>query len=566
MIRLVSILIAVLVVCVPAAEAAEKRTCRSGSTIYNRDGVRVFEHSRRDGDYWYACGPRSRRPTYLYSAAGSYGGLSVTGRRGDLVLFEAAFSGEGGGEDRTLGWFDARTSQARSGELAGAVSNDVRDVVVAADGAIGVVTAVVDEEDRGLRIGYLAPSPRTRELTDELVLSVAGGPYVKGSLAFADGDRSLTWRLDSGEARSVPVAGEKVTCTSGTTVAESAGTRVFEVLPRRNTDRGFQADVLAACTRGRTTPRELAVADVHDQDHWERRALERAGSRTAFLVGDGGVGMIDGVSGEVRFEPRAARWVSDIALGATGPLVVAADTIQGGRQHADILRLSEEGATAFARPVMLAEGGEVVDGALAVGDDGLVTWRMKDGATRSTPLAGVTVVDCRSGKTLLGKNGLRVFTVLPAGAADTRLYACPPDAATPVELAGVSGAQWTVYELEREEGRFALWLSDNDTDVRVVSFNGTPGSARAGAPHKRPWYWQREDVAIAADGRVAFAHRYGRDWRISVFALAGAGALQRERLIARPKEGVKAGSLGFSADGTRVTWRSRTGTERSARP
>ena len=98
-----------------------------------------------------------------------------------------------------------------------------------------------------------------------------------------------------------------------------------------------------------------------------------------------------------------------------------------------------------------------------------------------------------------------------------------------------------------------------------MSFSATPGSARVGAPDELPWQWEREDVAIAADGRVAFAQRYGRKWRISVFALAGAGALQPERLIAKPKDGVKAGSLAFSADGTRVTWRNRTGAERSAR-
>ena len=564
MTRVLLVLAVVVVVFAPAAEAAETRACRSGSTIYKRDGVRVFTDSRRYEDYWYACGPRSRRPTRLYAAEAGYAGLSVTSRSGDRVLFEAAFSGEGGGEDRTLGWFDLRTLEARSGELAGAVSNDVRDVVVAAGGAIGVVAAF--EGDHGVRVGYLAAGARKPALTDEFVLSMAGGRYVKGSLAFADSERSLTWRLESGEARSVPVAGEKVACTSGTTVAESDGVRVFEVLPRRKTERGFQADILAACARGATTPRELAISDVYDQDHWERRALKRAGSRTAFVVNDGGVGMIDGASGEVRFEPQAANSLSDVALGVDGPLVVAAPTVQGGKENADILRLSAEGATSFARPVMLAQGGQLADGSLAVGDDGLVTWQTKDGATRSTPLAGVTTVDCRSGMALLAKNGLRVFHVLPAGAADTRLYACPPGAAAPVELAGVSGAQWKVYELQREDGRFALWLTDDDKALRVVSFTATPGSARAGAPRELPWYWDREDVAIAPDGRVAFAHRYGRKWRVSVLALAGAAALQTERLIATPKDGVKSGSLAFSADGTRVTWRNRAGARRSARP
>jgi hypothetical protein len=558
--RLLLILISVLVVFAPAAEAAEKRTCRSGSTIYKRDGVRVFEDSRPDGDYWYACGPRSRRPAFLYAAEAGYTDLSVTGRRGDRVLFEVAFSGEGGGEQRTLGWFDARRSQARSGELAGRVSNEVRDVAVAADGSIGVVAAY--EEDRGVRIGYLSTSRRRGELTDELVLSVAGGRYVKGSLAFAG--RSLTWRIDSGETRSVPVAGEKVTCTSGTTVAESDGARVFEVFPRRKTDRGFQADVLAACPRGATTPRELAVSDVYDQDHWERRALKRAGSRTAFVVGDGGVGTIDGTGGDVRFRLQVGSWLSDIALGATGPLVVAADTTQGGQELADILRLSEEGATGFGRPVLLADGGDVVDGSLAVGDEGVVTWRTKDGAMHATPLAGLAAVDCRAGTTLLAREGLRVFAALPADAPDLRLYACPPDAAAPVEITGVSGSR-TVYELQREAGRFALWLAEDDTAPQVVTFNATPGSARVGSPRRLAWYWQRKDVAIAADGRVAFAQRHGRKWRVSVFGLAGAGALQDERVIAKPDDGVKAGSLAFSADGTSVRWRNRAGTERGAR-
>lgn len=547
MTRLLPLLLLALVF-VPAAEAAKPPTCRSGETVYKRDGIRVFEQLRRDGEYWYACGPRSRRPTYLWAAEAGYGGLSVTGRGDELILFEAAFSGEGGGEHRWLGWFDARTSRARSGELAGAVENEVRDVVLSAGGALGVVSAY--EDDYGVRVGYLAPSRKRGELTTERVLSMVGGRYANGSLAFADDDRALTWRLTSGETRSVPVAGEKVTCTSGTTVAESNGTRVFEVFPRRRTERGFQADVLAACSPG-SAPRELAVSDVYDQDHWEPRVVKRAGTRVGFVVNEGGAGVIDGATGVVRFAPRVAGWLSDVALGPEGPLVVADG-------NGSIARLGDKGAAGLGRPVLLAKADGLMEGSLAVAD-GLVTWQAKDGTPGSTPLGGLPVVDCASGLTLLREDGLRVFTVLPAGAPDTRLYACPPGAAAPIELSGLSGANWTVSEILREGGRSVLWIDDGDRQQRVVSLGA---DARVGVPRRLPWYWDLEDVATAPDGRVAFAQRYGRKWRISVFGLAGAGALKRERLLAKPTDGVKAGSLAF--DGTRVTWRNRKGARRGS--
>ena len=103
------------------------------------------------------------------------------------------------------------------------------DVVATKDGSVGVVAEL--EEHVGTRIGYLTPSKRKGELTDELALATAGGRYVKHSLAFADGGRSLTWKLDGGVTRSVAGQGEAVTCMSGTTLLEADGARVFEVLP-----------------------------------------------------------------------------------------------------------------------------------------------------------------------------------------------------------------------------------------------------------------------------------------------------------------------------------------------
>jgi hypothetical protein len=102
---------------VPAADATT-RTCRSGHTVYRHNGVRVFEDDGFDGE-WFACGPRSRRPAPLYSSEAGYGVLNLVGRSGDKVLF----SGEGGEEQTTVGYFDARASRARSDDLAGEVSS-----------------------------------------------------------------------------------------------------------------------------------------------------------------------------------------------------------------------------------------------------------------------------------------------------------------------------------------------------------------------------------------------------------------------------------------------------------
>ena len=121
-------------------------------------------------------------------------------------MFE--FSGEGGGEDTSVGWFDGR--RARAGRLAGRVSNDVFDVVVASDGGMGVVSSL--DQDAGVRVGYLAPG------RDELVLATIRGRYAQRSLAFTAG--GLRWRSADGQTRTVPLTGEPLSCVAGTTLLE----------------------------------------------------------------------------------------------------------------------------------------------------------------------------------------------------------------------------------------------------------------------------------------------------------------------------------------------------------
>ena len=553
---LLLILTGACVIAPPADAAKRKHTCRSGSTVYKHDGVRVFEDGGFDGE-WFACGPRSRRPTPLYSSEASYGGLSVVGQSAGKTLFVAEFSGEGGGEQTTVGWFDARTSRARSGDLAGDVSNDVRELVVAPDGGIGVVEAEETDYDVTLRVGYLAASPRKGELRGEFVLSAAGGPYVKRSLAFAG--RSLSWTLADGRTRSVPLAGESVTCTSGTTLVSSGGARVFEVFPRRKTERGFQADVLAACDRGATAPRELGVTDVSDQQQWFARSVVRAGSRVAFLAGYTGLATIDDVAGTVRFvAPKGLESLDAVALGAAGPPVFA------GRAHEDgqiaqpiVARLTDTGWDALA---IQGGGAGLVDGSLAVGDDARVTWQTKDGLTQSVPLAGEASIDCTTGTTVLAKDGLRVLEVLPAGTDDAQLFACVPGATAPAKLqTGRRTTSWRVFELAREHDRIALYASTASGGYVNAVLSLGPDGVRTGAPTVSDAYGSIKDAAIAPDGRVALVLHEGRKWRVTGFTAGG-----REKVLATRTDGVRVGSLAFSPDAPRVIWSNRAGDSLSA--
>ena len=526
--------------------------------MYKHAGVRVFQELRRNQDWWYACGPRSRRPLLLYGAPGGLGDFIIPGRAGDKLLFVTQFSGEGGGQDTQVGWFDARTSQARTGELAGSVTNDVLDVVATKAGSVGVVAEL--EEHAGTRIGYLAPSKRKSELTDELALSMTGGRYVKHSLAFAGGNRSLSWKVDGGATRSAPVKGETVTCTSGTTLLESDGARVFEVLPRRRTERGFQADVLAACARGATTPRELGETEVYDQDHWDVRSVTRAGTRVAFIAGYTGIGLIDG--GEVRFaEPKDFNAVQEVAVAETGPLVFAGSPPEGGLGGQRLIaRLTPE-TGAWER--LATQGGGLVDGSLALSGEGRVTWQTPGGPAQSTPLAGETVADCTTGTTL-DRQGrparLRAAARGRRRRAAARLRA-GRGRAHPL-LQGPRNTSWRAFELARENGRVAVYAIQVGGGVgdHVISFDARARRRTA----RSTAYGSVRDVALAADGRVALALHSGNRWRVTAFALGAAGALKGERTLAKPSDGVKAGTLAFSADGTRLTWQSRSGAERSA--
>ena len=519
MLRLILFLSIAFVVLAPAAEA---RSCRDGRTVHKDADVRVFF----TGDDWYACGPHTRKPVWLYSAEGGYGSFHVHGRFQDKVIFVGSFSGEGGGEYTTVGWFDGR--RARRGELASGVSDDVLEVVVAPGGGIGVVSTFDHEyPEIGTRVGYITPGRR------ELGLATVGGTYVPGSLAFSADGRALSWHDD--HARSVPITGERVTCTSGTTLLEHGGARVFEVLPnRRARPGGFQADVLAACLPGDSRPRELAVSELEFQDHWTLRARKPAGARVVFLAGADGIGVFDGPA--LTFtRPKRVHYVYDVALGASGPPVYAGHSYEDGKYVATL-----------AGQRLATTGGEVERGSLAVSDDGRVTWRTSSGVAQSAPLAGETTLTCSSGTTLLDRDGVRVSEVV---GPRMRLLGCAPGITAPVTLLrGGRTSSWEVYELARAHGFVALRTFG--TGEQIVTFG--PGGVRRGSPDPEAWI---RDLALAPDGRVALALRRGRRWRIATFTASG-----RQRVLARPADGYTARSLAF--DGARVTWRNARGAAR----
>ncbi|RKQ84796.1 hypothetical protein C8N24_6426 [Solirubrobacter pauli] len=534
------------------AGAASKRTCRSGETVFVKDGVRVFEAGRED-DAWYACGPRTVKPWRLWSVQPAYGRFEVIAKIGDKVVFEGDGWGEGGGERTFLGWFDAGTSEVRRGELAGGVSNQPYEVALAADGSLGVLVGSEDGE-LALRVGYLGMTRARGRLRDELVLATPGA-RVPGTLAFEDGDRSLGWALQDGSARRVPVTAEAVTCTSGTTLVEGGGARVFEVFPNQRTSRGFQADVLAACARGETVPRRLAVADVHEQRHWAV-SLARAGDRTAFQAGGVGVGVLDAATGAVGFtRPHEVTSVEDVAVADTGEVVFTGTASGSGATSRFVGRLTTGG---WERLATLG-GADTVDGSFTVAG-GRVRWQVKDGLPQSVPLAGETAIDCASGTALLDRDGLRVFEVLPAASDDARLLACFGGA--PVELLRAPrDGSWVVTELTREHGRVALHVAADahlDWD-HVLSVDAAGHVRLARSDNDSLWAPSLRDATIADDGRVAIAVKGSRRWWIVAFPRG------RQRVVARPRDGVRVGSLAFSADGARVTWSDRRGRPHHAR-
>lgn len=533
-----------------SAQAAGTRTCRSGTTVYEKDGVRVFEAGRSD-EAWYACGPTTVRPRRLWSVAPAYGRFRVTTKIGEMVIFEGDGWGEGGGENTFVGWFDARTSEVRLGELAGGVSNEPYEVALAADGGLGLVVGYEDAL-AGLRIGYLGMSGARGKLRRELVLATPG-PRTHGTLAFADGDRALTWKLHDGTTRSVPLTAEPVTCTAGTTLVEGGGARVFEVFPLEKTRRGFQKDVLAACARGATTPQRLAVSDVYDQQHWDTVVLGRSGERTRFQVGWDGIGVLDGASGTVGFtRPRDVGRVKAVAVADSGEVVFAGQLATASATSTFVARL--DGFTGGWERLASLGGADPVPGSLAV-EDGRVRWRVEDGLEQSTSLAGETASGCASGTALIARDGLRVFEVLPAGTGGARLLACFGGEPLPL-LDGPRDANWLVTELAREGGRVVLHAAaDAHADWDHVLTVGPDGVRVTRSGNDSVFPPAVRDVALARDGRVALAVRGERRWRVIVY-----GA--RERTVARTRGGVRAGSLRFA--GRRVVWRDWGGRAHSA--
>ena len=161
---------------VPVADAAAARTCKSGKAVYAKRAACASSRSGETATTWLVRVLAGvRRPVRLADASATYLTRFNVQRAGDVVAFVVGGTGEGGGESVTIGRFDPRTGEVRSGGLANELPGRLHDIV-AARGALGVVSG---SAGGGTRVGYLAPGRRRGELRGELVLSTLGGSYVR---------------------------------------------------------------------------------------------------------------------------------------------------------------------------------------------------------------------------------------------------------------------------------------------------------------------------------------------------------------------------------------------------
>jgi hypothetical protein len=204
-----------------ASTASTKRpprpTCRSGHTLFQRAGVRVFDWSFYDAldkgpdEQIRICLPRSPRPSVLYDA-GPFNSVDAGDFRiiGDRLGFVAHDEGFGAGAATDVGWVDVRTGYVRFGALdEGESANLLPDksvgYAVAPDGATAVITGTTCQV-----VAVLAVKPNPGNAINRLgpaaVLFIApNGGLARRSIAITA--TSVTWRTLSGAPESSPRSG-----------------------------------------------------------------------------------------------------------------------------------------------------------------------------------------------------------------------------------------------------------------------------------------------------------------------------------------------------------------------
>lgn len=548
--RLIALVGVAMLACAAPAEA--RTTCRSGKAIYKQRGVRLFVVIIRDtGDTYgrlYICSRKLRRPVRVADSGGiDVERFGVFGRQGNRVVFHDTTCGE---EEcgSTVGWVDVNSGRTRQDSV-GIRYSGPADAVVGRRGEMAVLVSVEEEafaNPGGARdLGYVAhlATRGKRGFAKERALAWTRG-YAKRSLAFRGS--TVSWR-GGGETRAVPLAGERVSCTSGTTRHVQGTTRLFDVVRRKPA-----ASLLLMCEQGATAPVELARSRA---DYARFRLGPRVGERVPFVLGESGIGTLDAATGKPAYTRLVGLSLVDTALAADGRQAFAGWRIRKGSSntHAIIGRLEATGWTALASDNGYSPGSLAIDGDVA-------TW--KDGTdARRVPLAGEQPVTCASGEALFGDpGGTRVFQAFATAPPAAELYGCLPGGAGPVRLlTAPAETAWKVFDRGTQNGRRLIVASPAREADRghVVSWTATgDGAVRAGALTGTAYIG---DAVVSADGRLAML----RNGAIKYFALAGPGALAPERTLATisSRDGYKAKSLRLNE--TTVTWKTERGADRS---
>lgn len=529
---------------VPTAADAAPR-CTAGTTVHREADARLFFVEREETIY--GCRKGSRRAVALTTFSETYSSFDVLRRSGTVLPFTEETSGEGGGSDATIGWFDLRTGRrglARA--FMSSAGPDVLEAVVARDGTTAVVSR---DADAGAVVVSLHPVDAKRRLRPGRGRAFVTGRYRPRSLRLGGG--TISW-LDDRGARAVPVAGEPGDCRAGRTRVEVGATRVFEAFDlRRNTG------VLRWCGAGQgpvglpTKPSPFQVL--------ERPHISPAREGRIAFAGAGVAGIADGAAG-VR-SLKTPRDVVATGVGRSGQLVAAYDR-PGGELEGGVLVAAPAAAPgAFAAPQLIATTREAFEPrSFGVAGD-VVSWRSREGA-RSVPLGGETDVSCAAGTTLGRRDGARVFEVLDVPGGKRTLFACPAGTTPAFPFALLTQPlprPFPVFFFGVREGRGVVVRggerrSDLDT---IITFATSADSVRRGQTHSGSTRFGIDDVAVAPDGAVAYVVDHAETVEAYVLAATPTGLAPAQK-VGQRDGGLRRNSLAVTA--TEVSWQTRKGT------
>lgn len=208
----VAVVLAALIVAVPGAGAAKRTTCKSGSTLYKKQGVRIFETLRVEQGVQitrvFACRPKSSTPSRLYTSSGTTTTeFKKAEREGTQIVFWIDdFADEGGSS--VVGTFATRTGRVRVAYLDQEDYGRPEGLSVAADGRVAISTGTpvygVSENppDGSEAISVLAPATKAGVLRQPKRVAVVEGGIKPETLRI---DAStVTWTTAAGQPGSAP--------------------------------------------------------------------------------------------------------------------------------------------------------------------------------------------------------------------------------------------------------------------------------------------------------------------------------------------------------------------------